>query len=38
MGAWGSGKSSIKNLALQNFSVTPEHQVIELNPWEWDGQ
>ena len=38
MGAWGSGKSSIKNLALQNFSATPEHQVIEFNPWEWGGQ
>lgn len=38
MGAWGSGKSSIKNLALQNFSATSEHQVIEFNPWEWGGQ
>ncbi|MBK4989208.1 KAP family P-loop NTPase fold protein [Pseudomonas sp. S36] len=38
MGAWGSGKSSIKNLALQHFSATPEHQVIEFNPWEWGGQ
>lgn len=38
MGAWGSGKSSIKNLALQHFSATPEHQVIEFNPWEWGSQ
>jgi len=37
-GAWGSGKSSIKNLALQHFSSTPEHQVIEFNPWEWGSQ
>ncbi|VXC94674.1 Predicted P-loop ATPase, KAP-like [Pseudomonas sp. 8Z] len=37
-GAWGSGKSSIKNLAIQEFAANPSHEVIEYNPWEWTGQ
>ncbi|ERI50431.1 hypothetical protein N878_08795 [Pseudomonas sp. EGD-AK9] len=37
-GAWGSGKSSIKNLAILQFATTPSHEVIEYNPWEWTGQ
>ncbi|MEQ9725745.1 P-loop NTPase fold protein [Pseudomonas sp. WHRI 8822A] len=37
-GAWGSGKSSIKNLAIQEFATNPSHEVIEYNPWEWTGQ
>lgn len=38
MGAWGSGKSSIKNLVIQDFKGVPGHEVIEFNPWEWAGQ
>lgn len=37
-GPWGSGKSSIKNLALRQFATDPGHAVIEFNPWEWSGQ
>ncbi|EJM38388.1 KAP family P-loop domain protein [Pseudomonas sp. GM33] len=37
-GAWGSGKSSIKNLVIDDFKSTPGHEVIEFNPWEWAGQ
>lgn len=39
-GDWGSGKSSLKNMALSAFSKlnleTP--LLIEFNPWEWAGQ
>jgi predicted KAP-like P-loop ATPase len=38
-GDWGSGKSSIKNMAvseLEKESGTP--QIIEFNPWEWAAQ
>lgn len=38
MGVWGSGKSSIKNLVIEDFKSLPEHDVIEFNPWEWAGQ
>ncbi|MDF7793954.1 KAP family P-loop NTPase fold protein [Pseudomonas syringae] len=38
MGAWGSGKSSIKNLVIEDFKNAPGHEVIEFNPWEWAGQ
>ncbi|WP_338525213.1 P-loop NTPase fold protein [Pseudomonas batumici] len=38
MGAWGSGKSSIKNLVVEDFKSVPGHEVIEFNPWEWAGQ
>jgi predicted KAP-like P-loop ATPase len=39
-GAWGSGKSSLKNLILAELS---EHTIsapyrIEFNPWMWSGQ
>lgn len=37
-GLWGSGKSSIKNLAIQELIATPQLEVIEYNPWEWTGQ
>lgn len=37
-GLWGSGKSSIKNLAIQELTATPQLDVIEYNPWEWTGQ
>ncbi|MGY6037963.1 KAP family P-loop NTPase fold protein [Aeromonas sp. AE23HZ002T15] len=38
MGVWGSGKSSIKNLVIEDFKSLPKHDVIEFNPWEWAGQ
>ncbi|WP_323995699.1 KAP family P-loop NTPase fold protein [Aeromonas hydrophila] len=38
MGIWGSGKSSIKNLIIEDFKSLPGHDVIEFNPWEWAGQ
>ena len=38
-GSWGSGKSSVKNLVLENLAeqraVFP--QVLEFNPWQWRG-
>lgn len=37
-GPWGSGKSSIKNLALRQFATDPDRAIIEFNPWEWAGQ
>ncbi|MBL0844082.1 P-loop NTPase fold protein [Pseudomonas mediterranea] len=38
MGPWGSGKSSIKNLVVEDFKSVPGYEVIEFNPWEWAGQ
>lgn len=37
-GAWGSGKTSIKNMALDHLATTEGCQVIEFNPWQWAGQ
>jgi predicted KAP-like P-loop ATPase len=37
-GSWGSGKSSIKNMALEQLAATQGAQVIEFNPWQWAGQ
>lgn len=37
-GAWGSGKTSIKNMALDHLAATEGCQVIEFNPWQWAGQ
>ncbi|KMM77957.1 P-loop NTPase fold protein [Pseudomonas deceptionensis] len=37
-GPWGSGRSSIKNLAIQELIATPHLEVIEHNPWEWTAQ
>lgn len=37
-GAWGSGKTSIKNMALDHLAATEGSQVIEFNPWQWAGQ
>jgi len=37
-GAWGSGKTSIKNMALDHLEATEGSQVIEFNPWQWAGQ
>lgn len=37
-GSWGSGKSSIKNMALEQLAAIQGSQVIEFNPWQWAGQ
>lgn len=41
-GAWGSGKTSIKNMLLSSYSNSrsdaPKPLAIEFNPWEWAGQ
>ena len=39
-GDWGSGKSSIKNMALSRLEEIPldRPDVIEFSPWEWAAQ
>ena len=40
-GAWGSGKSSIKNMVLESLrpiKSDPALTIIEFNPWQWSGQ
>ncbi|AJO78637.1 P-loop NTPase fold protein [Pseudomonas sp. MRSN 12121] len=37
-GSWGSGKSSIKNMTLEQLANNQGCQVIEFNPWQWSGQ
>ncbi|MBJ6923182.1 P-loop NTPase fold protein, partial [Vibrio cholerae] len=39
-GDWGSGKSSIKNMALSRLEEISEDKpdVIESSPWEWAAQ
>jgi len=39
-GDWGSGKSSIKNMALSRLNAVTEKKpdVIEFSPWEWAAQ
>lgn len=39
-GVWGSGKSSIKNMALDAMkqSGASSPVVVEFNPWQWAGQ
>lgn len=38
-GDWGSGKSSIKNMALSNLATRENKpDVIEFSPWEWAAQ
>jgi KAP family P-loop domain len=35
-GAWGYGKSSLKNLVIEHLAGrTPTPQWLELNPWQW---
>jgi predicted KAP-like P-loop ATPase len=38
-GAWGSGKSSVKNMALHYLRQTPDAspQIVEFNPWQLAG-
>jgi predicted KAP-like P-loop ATPase len=38
-GAWGSGKSSIKNVILDALNHQNAKTItLEFNPWEWAGQ
>lgn len=39
-GPWGSGKSSVKNMALQTLRSAEANcpLIIEFNPWQWSGQ
>jgi len=39
-GDWGSGKSSIKNMAIEYIEKDPaiKPQIIEFSPWEWAAQ
>ncbi|MBN1293160.1 MAG: hypothetical protein JXB48_15085 [Candidatus Latescibacteria bacterium] len=39
-GAWGSGKSSIKNMVLETLKESKDTcpEIIEFNPWQWSGQ
>lgn len=38
-GPWGSGKSSIKNMALRAISELPDQPlIIDFNPWQWAGE
>jgi len=39
-GPWGSGKSSIKNLAAEALRRDEENcpSIVEFNPWQWVGQ
>jgi hypothetical protein len=39
-GEWGSGKSSIKNMALNELEKIDKHtpDIIEFSPWEWAAQ
>jgi len=39
-GAWGTGKSSLKNLILESLRREPRTSpyIVEFNPWQWAGQ
>ena len=39
-GDWGSGKSSIKNMAVSKLKGLPENKpdIVEFSPWEWAAQ
>ncbi|MEM1085622.1 MAG: P-loop NTPase fold protein [Verrucomicrobiota bacterium] len=38
-GAWGTGKSTVKNFIKHYLSQrTPDPTIVEFNPWEWSGQ
>lgn len=39
-GAWGSGKSSVKNMILEDLRRSPKTcpTIVEFNPWQWAGQ
>ena len=38
-GSWGSGKSSVKNLVIEELSVlgSDAPDILEFNPWQWRG-
>lgn len=39
-GPWGSGKTSIKNMAVETLRSSEETcpLIVEFNPWQWAGQ
>jgi len=39
-GVWGSGKSSVKNMAVDAMQSLGEDipEIVEFNPWQWAGQ
>ncbi|QNT38788.1 AAA family ATPase [Pseudomonas asiatica] len=37
-GGWGSGKSSIKNMTIEQLKASRGCQLIEFNPWQWASQ
>jgi predicted KAP-like P-loop ATPase len=39
-GSWGSGKTSIKNMAIEALRSSEETcpLIVEFNPWQWAGQ
>ncbi len=39
-GQWGSGKTSIKNLAIESLRSDKDNcpSIVEFNPWQWAGQ
>jgi len=39
-GAWGSGKTSVKNMILDSLNEVKETcpTIVEFNPWQWSGQ
>jgi predicted KAP-like P-loop ATPase len=39
-GSWGSGKTSIKNMAVETLRSSEETcpLIVEFNPWQWGGQ
>lgn len=39
-GAWGSGKSSIKNMTIETLRKAKDDclPIVEFNPWQWAGQ
>ncbi len=39
-GAWGSGKTSLKNMIIDSLKQSEENglTIVEFNPWQWAGQ
>lgn len=37
-GKWGEGKTSVKNLVLENLSENQNYITLEFNPWQWSGE
>src|SRR5207244_1064925 len=37
-GGWGSGKSSIKNMVVEDLGEKETAKIVEFNPWEFSGE